>query len=58
VKEPLRLAQQTERLKELRQDPRFWVPFKEGETPVYFEGGARCDDIYARIHEKEAQAKT
>jgi hypothetical protein len=46
------LEQQNERLKELRQDPKFAVPFNKGEVPVYFEGGATCDDSYARIHKQ------
>jgi hypothetical protein len=47
------LEQQDARLKELRQDPRFRVPFHESEIPIYHEGGADCEDALRRIQEKK-----
>ena len=49
--------QQEARLKELRADPRFQVPWAQNGPPVCFEGGASCDDIFLRIHEKEQKEK-
>ena len=45
--------QQEARLKELRADPRFQKPWDDDQPPVCLEGGARCDDVFRRIHEKE-----
>ena len=44
--------QQETRLKELRADPRYQKPCAEGEPHAYFEGGARCDDVYLHLHKK------
>jgi len=38
-------------------DPFFQKPWKEDEIPVHFEGGATCDDEFARIHEEETRSK-
>jgi hypothetical protein len=46
------LEQQNARLEELRRDPQYRMPRKEGDIPVHVEGGATCDDAYARIHER------
>jgi hypothetical protein len=44
--------QQEARLKELRLDPQYQRPWNDGEIPVHFEGGATCDDVFARIHKQ------
>ena len=49
--------QQEARLKELRADPKFQVPWSQNGPSVCFEGGASCDDIFLRIHEKEQKEK-
>jgi len=38
---------------ELRADPLFQQPWNENEIPVQFEGGATCDELYSRLHEKK-----
>ena len=48
--------QQNARLNELRLEPLFQKPWSEDEIPVYFEGGATCDDEFARIHEQETRS--
>ena len=50
--------QQETRLKELRQDPQFQKPMNEGEPPVYYQGGARFEDLIARIEEEERRKQT
>jgi hypothetical protein len=49
--------QQETRLKELRVDPTFQAPWAQNGPLVCFEGGASCDDIFLRIHEKEQKEK-
>jgi len=49
--------QQEARLKELRANPQFQKPCREDEDPIRFEGGAHCDDIFLRLHEKEQNEK-
>jgi hypothetical protein len=39
-------AQQEARLRELRLDPYFQQPWKDGEIPVRFEGGATMEDAW------------
>lgn len=41
--------QQEKRLKQLRANPEFQKKWEEGEIPVRFEGGARCEDVYCRL---------
>jgi hypothetical protein len=50
--------QQNARLKELRLDPRFQKPWNEDDIPAHFEGGARVDDMLARLHEKDVASHT
>jgi len=40
-------------IRSLMIDPKFQIPFNEDEIPVHYEGGAGCEDAYARIQEKE-----
>jgi hypothetical protein len=47
------LEEQEARLKELRVDPQYQRPWKEGDMPVRFEGGATCDDAYAKIRDQK-----
>ena len=44
--------QQNARLTALREDPKFQISLNSDEIPVHFEGGARCDDTYPRIHDE------
>jgi hypothetical protein len=45
--------QQNARLKELRLDPDFQKPCRDGDVPICFQGGATCEDAYLRIAENE-----
>ena len=49
--------QQDARLRELRLDPYFQRPWKDGQIPIRFEGGATCEDVYARMSETEQRDK-
>ncbi len=49
--------QQEARLRELRLDPFFQQPWKDGEIPVRFEGGATIEDAMSRGWESEQQDK-
>ena len=49
--------QQEGRLMELRADPTYEKPWPDEGVAACFEGGARCDDVFLRLHEKE-QNKT
>ncbi len=45
--------QQNARLKQLRLDPYFQQPWKDGQIPIRYEGGATCEDVYAHMSETE-----
>jgi len=45
--------QQEARLKELRLDPRFQTACSKDEIPIRFEGGARCDDVFLRLSNRQ-----
>ena len=49
--------QQEARLKDLRAEPKFQKPWAQDGPAVFFEGGARCDDMFLRIYEREHKLK-
>jgi hypothetical protein len=49
--------QQEARLKDLRAEPKFQKPSAQDGPAVFFEGGARCDDMFLRIYEREHKLK-
>jgi hypothetical protein len=49
--------QQEARLSELMLKSEFQKPCSDGEIPVRFEGGATCDDAFARLSEMESTEK-
>lgn len=49
--------QQEARLKQLRLHPEFQKPCSHDEIPVRFEGGATCEDVYARLEEEERESR-
>jgi len=40
-------------LKDLREDPKFQKPWAQDGPGVFFEGGARCDDVFLMLHGRE-----
>jgi hypothetical protein len=44
--------QQEARLKELKADPTYRKPSMNNGPAVFFEGAARCDDVFLRLHER------